>query len=94
MDRHASAELLLRGTRLTRVLDVFRDSDENDLPGGDVKGIALESCAVVDNGARPTQLAALLARYQQEVAVVNKGTVDLPSFAERIVDAYHAEPEA
>lgn len=84
-------DLLLRDSRLTRICQVFNGYEETQLPGGDLKGIALEACAVIDNGGGELELSHYLARYQDEVPSPEGGwTIELAAFAPRILEAYHA----
>lgn len=88
---YLDGELLLRESRFTRVCRVFDGYEETDLPGGDVKGIALEACAVMDNGGGELELSHYLSRYQDEAPTPEVGwKIDLAGFAKRLFAAYQA----
>lgn len=85
------AELQFRDSRFTRVCHVFDGYQNAELPSGDVKGIALEACALMDNGGGESDLAQQLARFQEEVPAPEAHSgIELAAFASRILNAYHA----
>ena len=88
---YLDGELLLRESRFSRVCRVFDGYEETELPGGDLKGIALEACGVMDNGGGELELSHYLARYQDEVPTPEVGwRIDLAALAKRLLEAYQA----
>jgi hypothetical protein len=88
------AELLFRDSRFTRVCQVFDGYKDTELPGGNAKAIALEACALMDNGGGESELSQHLARFQQEVPAPEGGSrIELPTFASRMLDAYRARTD-
>ena len=84
-------EFLLRDSRFRRVCQVFDGYEETQLPGGDLRMIALEACGIIDNGGGELELSRHFARYQREAPPPEvASSIELAAFVPRMLEAYHA----